>query len=53
VDVKLLLNQKNYILKNKKITDIETDEIMENTRSHMQDNIEDHIRERSQQQCEQ
>jgi hypothetical protein len=30
---------------NKKIIDIDTDEIKENSRSHMQNNIENHIRE--------
>jgi hypothetical protein len=45
MDAKLLLNQKNYILKNKKITDNEIDEIKESFRSHMQDNMEDQLRE--------
>jgi hypothetical protein len=38
MDAKLLLNQKNYILRNKKITDIEIDEIKESFRPRMQDN---------------
>jgi hypothetical protein len=42
---KLLLNQKNYILKNKKITDIEIDEIRKNIRHDTQDNAENNIRE--------
>jgi hypothetical protein len=45
MDAKLLLNQKNYILKNKKITDTEIDEIKESFRSRMQDNMEDQLRE--------
>jgi hypothetical protein len=45
MDVKLLLNQKNYILKNKKITDTEINEIMEDFRPRMQDNTEDQLRE--------
>jgi hypothetical protein len=42
-DAKLLLNQTNYILKNKKITDIEIDEIKENI-GNIQDNTENNIR---------
>jgi hypothetical protein len=45
IDSKLLLNQKNYILKNKKITDIEIDEIRKNIRRDTQDNAENNIRE--------
>jgi hypothetical protein len=45
IDAKLLLNQKNYILKNKKNTDIEIDEIKENSRHHTQDNTKNNIRE--------
>jgi hypothetical protein len=45
MDAKLLLNQKNYILKNKKITDTEIDEIKEGFRPRMQDNTEDQLRE--------
>jgi hypothetical protein len=45
MDAKLLLNQKNYISKNKKITDTETDEIKESFRPRKQDNMEDQIRE--------
>jgi hypothetical protein len=44
-DAKLLLNQKNYILRNKKITDTEIDEIKESFRPGMQDNTEDQLRE--------
>ena len=32
IDAKGLLNQKNYILKAKRLTDVEIDEIKENTR---------------------
>jgi hypothetical protein len=45
IEGKLFLNQKNYILKNKKITDIEIDEIKENIRHHTQDNTENNRRE--------
>jgi hypothetical protein len=45
MDAKLLLNQKNYILKNKKITDIEIGEIKENIRHHTEDNTENSIRD--------
>jgi hypothetical protein len=45
MDAKLLLNQKNYILKNKKITDSEIDEIKESFRPRMQDNTEDQLRD--------
>jgi hypothetical protein len=45
IDAKLLLNQKYYILKSKKITDNEIDQIKENIRHHMQDNTENNIRE--------
>jgi hypothetical protein len=45
MDAKVLLNQKNYILKNKKITDTEIDEIKESFRLHMQDNMEGQLRE--------
>jgi hypothetical protein len=45
IDAKLLLNQKNYILKNKKNADIDIDEIKENVRHHTQDNAENNIRE--------
>jgi hypothetical protein len=45
IDAKLLLNQKNYILKNKNITDIEIDETKENIRHNTQDNTENNIRE--------
>jgi hypothetical protein len=45
MDAKLLLNKKNYILKNKKITDTEIDEIKESFRPRMQDNTEDQLRE--------
>jgi hypothetical protein len=44
IHAKLLLNQKNYILKNKKNTHIEIDEIKENIRHHTQDNTEENIR---------
>jgi hypothetical protein len=45
MDAKLLLNQKNYILRNKKITDTEIDEIKESFTPHLQDNAEDQLRE--------
>jgi hypothetical protein len=45
MDANLLLNQKNYILKNKKITDSEIDEIKESFRPRMQDNTEDQLRD--------
>jgi hypothetical protein len=45
MDAKLLLNQKNYILRNKKNTDTEIDEIKESFRPRMQDNTEDQLRE--------
>jgi hypothetical protein len=45
MDTKLLLNQKNYILRNKNITDTEIDEIKERFRPRMQDNTEDQLRE--------
>jgi hypothetical protein len=44
MDAKLLLNQKNYIIR-KKITDTEIDEIKESFRPRMQDNTEDQLRE--------
>jgi hypothetical protein len=44
-DAKLLLNQTNYILQNKKITDTETDEIKENIRHDTQDNTQNNIRD--------
>jgi hypothetical protein len=45
IDAKLLLNQKNYILKNKKNADIYIDEIKGNIRHHTQDNTENNTRE--------
>jgi hypothetical protein len=44
VDVKLLLNQKNYIYPIEQRTYIEINEKTENTRSRMYDNIQNHIR---------
>jgi len=41
IDAKLLLNHKNYILKNKKITDLEIPEITRNITAQMQDDPED------------
>jgi hypothetical protein len=41
IDAKLLLNQKNYILKHKKITDLEILEITRNIKAQMQDDPED------------
>jgi hypothetical protein len=41
---KLVLNQKNYILKNKKISDSEIEELKISFRPHMQDNMEDKLR---------
>jgi hypothetical protein len=43
MDAKLLLNQKNYILRNKKVTDTEIDEIKESFIPRMQDNTEDQL----------
>jgi hypothetical protein len=40
-DAKLLLNHKSYILKNKKITDLEISEITKNIKAQMQDDPED------------
>jgi hypothetical protein len=45
IGTKLLLNPKNYIIKNKKIADIEIDEIKERKRHHTQDNTENNIRQ--------
>ena len=39
---KELLNQKNYILRPKRITDVEIDGIIENIRLKIWDNTEDH-----------
>lgn len=44
INAKLLLNQKNYILKNKKLTDIEIDEIRESINAHTEDSTGDHAR---------
>jgi len=52
IEAKLLLNQKNYTLKNNKVADIETDEIKKNVRSHFQNDIRGpYKRIRNQQQC--
>jgi hypothetical protein len=43
-----LLKQKNYVLRNKNITDIEIDAIKENVTSHVQYNIRgQHMRRRN------
>jgi hypothetical protein len=42
VDAKALLNQKNYILKTKRITAVEIDEIRENIRLKIGDDTEDY-----------
>ena len=43
IDAKALLNQKNYILKVKRITTIEIDEIKENIGLKIGDDTEDYI----------
>ena len=45
MDAKGLLNQKNYILKAKRLTDVEIDEIKENTRLKLEDDKEDRTKE--------
>ena len=45
MDAKGLLNQKNYILKAKRITAVEFDEIKENIRLKLQDDKEDRTKE--------
>ena len=42
IDAKALLNQKNYILKAKRITGVEIDQIKENIRLKMEDDTEDY-----------
>ena len=42
IDAKALLNQKNYILRAKRIKAVEIDGIMENIRLKIVDDIEDH-----------
>jgi hypothetical protein len=42
IDAKALLNQKNYILRDKRITDVEIDGIIENIRHKIGDDTEDH-----------
>jgi hypothetical protein len=42
IDSKALLNQKNYILKAKRITAVEIDKIKENIRLKIWDDTEDH-----------
>jgi len=44
IDAKVLLNLKNYILKAKRITAIEIDEIKENIKLNMWDDTEDHTK---------
>ncbi|PNF19358.1 hypothetical protein B7P43_G06722 [Cryptotermes secundus] len=44
MNAKLLLNQKNYILKNKRLTDIEIDEIRESINVYTEDSTGDHVR---------
>jgi hypothetical protein len=41
IDAKALLNQKNYILKDKRITAVEIDDIKENNRRKIGDDAED------------
>ena len=45
MDAKGLLNQKNYILKTKRLTDVEVDEIKENTRLKLEDDKDDRTKE--------
>ena len=45
MDAKGLLNQKNYILKTKRLTDVEIDEIKENTTLKLEDDKEDRTKE--------
>ena len=45
MDAKGLLNQKNYILKAKRLTDVEVDEIKKNTRLKLEDDKEDRTKE--------
>ena len=42
IDAKALLNQKNYILRAKRIMDVEIDGIIENIRLKIGDDTEDH-----------
>ena len=42
IDAKAFLNQKNYILRAKRITDVEIDGIIENIRLKIGDDTEDH-----------
>jgi hypothetical protein len=44
IDEKLLLNLKSYILKAKRITTVESDELMENVKLKIWNNIEDHTK---------
>jgi hypothetical protein len=44
IDAKTLLNQKNYILKAKRITAFEIDEIKENIRLKIGNDTEDYIK---------
>ena len=44
IDAKLLLNQKNYILKAKRTTTVEIDEIKENIQLKIWNDIEDHTK---------
>ena len=45
MDAKGLLKQKNYILKAKRLTDVEVDEIKKNTRLKLEDDKEDRTKE--------
>jgi hypothetical protein len=45
IDVKLLLSPKNYILKAKRITAVEIDEIKENFRLKIWNDTEDHTKQ--------
>jgi hypothetical protein len=45
VDAKALLNQKNYTLRAKGITDVEIDEIKENITLKIRDETDDHKKE--------
>ena len=44
IDAKLMLKRKNYILKAKRITVVEIDEIMENIRRKIWNDREDHTK---------
>ena len=45
IDAKTLLNQKNYILKAKRITAVEIDELKQNIRLKIGDDTDDYTKE--------